>query len=314
MRRCLRSERLDQNIWRPNCSLGGIYGYSPISVIDQETHLPHAQTIRDRVQKLEDHLQSYKKRLSELKTGKPSLRFVVRSGSSVDVSNLAFRPPSLDTVNRTFRNIDIAINQQNGDVTKLQQRMSKLDLSSNILSSRDKRLSESSVKKASTIIPDVAVTTAAALNAERSAQKLKRALLAARKEPLLNKTVPPPTSLLTPSRTAVKLAPQTPTPTGLLSLPSKALPAFTPGWSPETSINYDDSPSYLVASSRRPQRTSRHGSSAKSVTMLKQTESPQTSPTPAPKPASVSFDWGPLPTATPKTMLSADVRPKSFGF
>lgn len=33
----------------------------------------------DRVQKLEDHLQSSKKRLAELKAGKPSLKFVVRS-------------------------------------------------------------------------------------------------------------------------------------------------------------------------------------------------------------------------------------------
>ena len=219
----------------------------------------------------------------------------------------------MDTVNRTFRNIDIAIKQQSGDVSKLQKRMGQLELSSNVLGSRDKWLSESSVKKPLTVIPDVAVTTAAALNAERSAQKLKRALLAARKEPLLNKAVShpaPPTSFLTPGRAVVKPAPETPTPAGPLSLPSKALPAFMPGWSPETSINYDDSPSYAV-SSRRPQRTSRHGTSAKSATMLKQSESLQTSPTPASKPPSVSFDWGPLPIVTPKTMLSADVRPKS---
>lgn len=220
----------------------------------------------------------------------------------------------MDTVNRTFRNIDIAIKQQNGDVTKLQQRMSKLDLSSNVIGPRDKRLSESRVKKPSTVIPDVAVTTATALNAERSAQKLKRALLAARKEPLLNKAIShpaPPTSFLTPGKPAVKpaLETPTPTPTGLLSLPSNALPAFT-GWSPETSINYDDSPAYSV-SSCRPHRTSRHGSSAKSATMLKQSESLEASPTPAPKPAAVSFDWGPLATPTPKTMLSADVRPKN---
>jgi nucleoporin NUP159 len=270
--------------------------------------------MRDRVQKLEDHLQSSKKRLSELKTGKPSLRFVVRSGISAYVSTLSFRAPSLDTVNRTFRNIDIAIKQQSGDVDKIQQRMSKLDLSSNVIGPRDKRISESSVKKPPTVIPDVAVTTAAALNAERSAQKLKRALLAARKEPLLGKAAShtaPPTSFLTPGRPTVKSAPETPTPTGILSLATIALPAFTPGWSPETSVNYDDSPSYGV-SSRRPHRTPRHGSSAKSAAMLKQSENLE-SPTPAPKLAAVSFDWGPLPTATPKATLSADVRPKIFG-
>src|SRR5258708_26397806 len=114
--------------------------------------------MRDRVQKVEDHLQSSKKRLAELKAGKPSLKFVVQSSNLVQVSYFAYRAPSLDTVNRTFRNIDIAIIQQSGDVTKLQKRMSKLDMSLNILGSRDKRLSESSVKKPSAVIPHVAVT------------------------------------------------------------------------------------------------------------------------------------------------------------
>ncbi|KAG1750246.1 hypothetical protein EDB19DRAFT_2022507 [Suillus lakei] len=256
------------------------------------------RAMRDRVQKLEDHLQSSKKRLAELKAGKPSLKFVVQSSNLVQ--GTIFGHP--------------------GDVTKLQKRMSKLDMSLNILGSRDKRLSESSVKKPSAVIPHVAVTTAAALNAERSAQKLKRALLAVRKEPLLNNKAaskPAPTSFLTPSKAVVKQEPNTPTPIGFISLPSSALPAFnTPtftqgGWSPETSINYDDSTSYTASSSRRPQRTPRHGSSAKSAAMLK-SESLEVSPTPAPKAPAAVFDWGPLPIITPKATLSADVRPKCF--
>jgi nucleoporin NUP159 len=33
--------------------------------------------MRDRVQKLEDHLEASKKRLAQMKTGMPGLRFVI---------------------------------------------------------------------------------------------------------------------------------------------------------------------------------------------------------------------------------------------
>ena len=51
---------------------------------------------------------------------------------------------------------------------------------------RDARLPNINRPRAYNITPNVAATTAAALNAERSAQRLKKALLAVRKEPLLN--------------------------------------------------------------------------------------------------------------------------------
>ncbi|KAF5367090.1 hypothetical protein D9758_003977 [Tetrapyrgos nigripes] len=141
------------------------------------------RAVDTRVSQLEDRLKAYKKRLSEINSGKP-----------------AFRAPTLDVINRTYRNIDIAIQKQMDDVDYLSKRVAKLDLSP--ASSSSPRASPKPngrfrspgpsaqngtlSKRPWNITPDVAVTTAAALNAERSAHKLKTVLLAARTEPLLN--------------------------------------------------------------------------------------------------------------------------------
>ncbi|KAH9072070.1 hypothetical protein EDB83DRAFT_193120 [Lactarius deliciosus] len=62
------------------------------------------QSIQDRVTKMEDYLQASKKKLNEFKTGRPSVK-----------------PPSLDTINRTSRNIDLAIHQQTVYVSALSE-------------------------------------------------------------------------------------------------------------------------------------------------------------------------------------------------
>jgi nucleoporin NUP159 len=105
--------------------------------------------------------------------------------------NKCSRAPSLDTINRTFRNIEITIEQQSDDVAQLASRINKLSvedvfLGPPALTTRDARLPNLNRPRAYNITPNVAATTAAALNAERSAQRLKKALLAVRKEPLLN--------------------------------------------------------------------------------------------------------------------------------
>ncbi|KAI9452912.1 hypothetical protein HD554DRAFT_2032310, partial [Boletus coccyginus] len=89
------------------------------------------RAIRDHVQKLEDHIQASKKKINELRTGRPSIRQVLSSEPGVPtvVSQLDRRPPSLDTVNRTFRNIDIAIDQQKQQVPQLRRRMARLEIS-----------------------------------------------------------------------------------------------------------------------------------------------------------------------------------------
>ncbi|KAH7912317.1 hypothetical protein BJ138DRAFT_973611, partial [Hygrophoropsis aurantiaca] len=120
------------------------------------------RAIRDRIQKLEDHLQASKKRISEFRTGKPALR-----------------APSLDTIARTFRNIDIAIKHQSEDVNTLRTRLSKLNISDStrggdkskrsFAAPKDSSSSATTSKHPSNVTPNVAITTAAALNAERSA-------------------------------------------------------------------------------------------------------------------------------------------------
>ncbi|KAF9650194.1 hypothetical protein BDM02DRAFT_3066742, partial [Thelephora ganbajun] len=127
--------------------------------LEKQTRLrKQVRSIRDRVEKLEGHLQAAKKKLEREKSGK-----------------VGFKAPTLDTINRTYRNIDIAIARQIEDINKLSSRMSKLDLKSlqksKPSSTRDKRLPDRSSKggKAVNITSSIAATAAMTLNAERSA-------------------------------------------------------------------------------------------------------------------------------------------------
>ncbi|KAK0502059.1 hypothetical protein EDD18DRAFT_1426646 [Armillaria luteobubalina] len=114
-----------------------------------------------------------------------------KKGGSVQVGKCILYEelaPSSDTVNRTYRNIDIAIQQERDVIDHLGQKLSRIDLNApcSFVSKRDPRLPEPPSRPCA-IPPHAAVTTAAALNfAERSTQKLKRALLGLRKESLLN--------------------------------------------------------------------------------------------------------------------------------
>ncbi|KAF5391761.1 hypothetical protein D9757_001746 [Collybiopsis confluens] len=142
--------------------------------LENQTQLRrNIRALRTKVDQLEDQLRAHKKRFNEVSSGRPALK-----------------PPSLDTIHRTYRNIDIALQQQTDEVEQLNTRLMKLNLSApprGDPGTRDPRLPTFTPhSRPSIITPDVAVTTAAALNAERSAQKLKTMLLKARKEPLLN--------------------------------------------------------------------------------------------------------------------------------
>ncbi|KAF7317019.1 hypothetical protein HMN09_00436300 [Mycena chlorophos] len=236
------------------------------------------RTIQDRIQKLESNLQESKKRLSRANSGNPGLR-----------------APTLDTLNRTFRNMDIALDNQTGDVEKLVARVAKLSMTPSRANGhgRDARLPDR--QRPVNVTPDVAVTTAAALNAERSAHKLKRALLAARKQPLLNTQA----ASAPPAPVAFK------TPVKAFALDAASLPATMPGFDlPEDHFNPASAP---LPSTRR---------GGGSRTRVSGSVPLKRSPGPAPATASPpAFDWGPLPTfGKPKSEDSLSSSWVSEGF
>lgn len=165
------------------------------------------------------------------------------------------------------------------------------------------------------VTPNVAVRTAAALNAERAAQKLKGALLNVRKTPLLNtqalRAPAPPSAFYTP----VKEEQSTPA-AGLFNSgpsswqpPSSPLPDLpqTPKWTlpPFQLPDSPASPTPAHGTSLR-QRGSASGKSLhqKPIQLKKSAGSP---PVASPPP---NFSWGPLPGVSPMTTLSSDVRKK----
>ncbi|KAL1745401.1 hypothetical protein HDZ31DRAFT_36516 [Schizophyllum fasciatum] len=197
--------------------------------LETQTNLRrNLRIVRDRVQSLEDNLNALKKKLTQQKSGKVTIR-----------------PPTLDVLNRTYRNIDLAINNDREVIDSLTARMANVKFGEGRsraaklkdVNKRDSRLPDLHPRPLN-ITPNVAVTTAAALNAERSAARLKRVLLSARPEPLLNKTAAsapaPPAVFQTPSKAGAtprtpafnpkdamwadfgedKFSPQTPTPAG----------------------------------------------------------------------------------------------------
>ncbi|KAI0366339.1 hypothetical protein BV20DRAFT_972063 [Pilatotrama ljubarskyi] len=273
------------------------------------------RTIRGRIQQLEDHIQASKKKLNSMKNGKPSLK-----------------PPSLDTINRTYRNIDLAIEQEETDVSALADRVAQLDLSANpqgmlsfsTTSSRDKRLPDRAERIGREVTPNIAASTAAALNAERSAQKLKRALLKARKEPLLNTKAVDALPPAREPRTSRKplLAPGSGLGVGAAFFaglnngvpPAPALgfdPAVTsPTWIPPPPGSFGTSLPWSAPSSSYSDAGSPPGriGAARGAKGKHHGPSPHTNQLPSvkapPPPPPAGFSWGPVPKTEPKQMLA----------
>lgn len=223
------------------------------------------------------------------------------------LSHLYYRPPSLDTVNRTFRNIDIAIDQQKQEVSQLRHRMAKLEVSGGV-GARD-QLALSSSKRPLNVTPNVATTTAAALNAERSARRLKKALLASRTRPLLNTTAtasPLPTSFQTPQKgTAVKPDVKTPdvkAPESVFTLPATPMMSFPSSlgdWTPPPPSGFGSPVTHDISPSRNRSGVKYH----QKPIMLKKNASP-VGPTTQPSP----FEWQPVEPIRPASSLPFSLR------
>jgi nucleoporin NUP159 len=204
----------------------------------------------------------------------------------------------LDTINRTYRNIDIAVSYQAERVDLLTSRLKQLKLPSNQFSfrafTRDNRLPD--VKRSYSRSPSILKAAANALNGERSAAKLKSALLSVRQQPLLNTTatIAPaaPIAFNTPRKTFAKTEPESPS-IGFNSVPfSPSEPEQSPAWN---SVTFDEPQPHDLGPRRRGGR--KHGFAKKT---------PVSSPSPsasAQSPPAPSFDWGPLPTVAPKKGL-----------
>jgi len=279
--------------------------------------------MKDRVQKLEDHLQSSKKKLSRMNAGKSGLRYEQCIPCICEAPFLVFlhciRAPSLDTINRTYRNIDIAIQQQVDDVANLTSRLAKLNVTTQLhipTTDRDTRLPDGVLKRPFNITPHVAVTTAAALNAERSAQKLKHALLTIRKEPLLNTKAASAPAAPVAFNTHQKASIASPTPRVLgfnIPFPGTSFGSdpFALDSIPETPLpNWD-----LPDDNFNPPPPSSSGRRGAGMGSKRQ----RSVPMPMKKspgqvwqsPPDTTFDWGPLPNFNPQPVPTMATKSKT---
>lgn len=210
------------------------------------------------------------------------------------------RPPSLDTINRTYRNIDIAIKMQTNHIDELATRVAKLKVDVDDVDSvlhgsksssrrgsaelpgplaRQRRITEDENDRLRVpVSPSVAASTAAALNAERNALRLKNALFKARKEPLLNRQAIDAAASRVPTLENMRKA------TG---------PDGSKPWLGSLDIATE------YVHDVEPQRRTRSTKHDKPVKLGR---------THHRVPSDIkTFDWGPLPSAKPITSLPVDI-------
>jgi nucleoporin NUP159 len=214
------------------------------------------------------------------------------------------RASSLDMINRTMHNIETTITRERDDILSLSRRIGRLNL-------RDASVAREMTPaledvRLSAPQPSVAAVAAAALNAERSAQRLKRSLLSARKEPLFNTSASSAAYMDTSTNSVPSKGFEPMTPSAFTTEPQLAVPFSLPSESDNDFVPLAESQSpSLSYGSRRGAGKSKH---LKPVALKK-------SPSPAPAAAKTpsAFDWGPMPSlnSAPRTTLAFDVRAKS---
>ena len=220
----------------------------------------------------------------------------------LNIQTKVYRPPSLDTINRTYRNIDVAIEMQLQQIAELNDRVSKLNLktlqsrgTSHLVSANghgsglnaDTGVPPSSGRFRTEVTSSIAASTAAALNAERSAMRLKLALARNRTTPLINRRAVDLPSGRVPNlaqKSIVQDEPFSPC-------------AFSPNSSPSSAETSPTNQRQIYG------RTTRHSVHAKA---------PQLGRTHQKVPSDIAnFSFGPLPGAKPMECLPSDVRPEA---
>ncbi len=220
-------------------------------------------------------------------------------------------------MNRTYRNIDLAIEDQTERIATLVSRVAKLNLSPletgsfhsparrntrgrfslnddddghSATSNDGKRSWSGHALYRPDVTPSIAASTAAALNAERSAQRLKLALSRARTAPLLNTQAVEP-ALPAPSLDNLQR-----------SLASSSGQLASVSFPTNDSLEFDDLDSDAAQASSAELRTARQRKSShqKSVQLGRTHQRVPSTIT--------SFDWGPMPAPKPMTQLSSDLR------
>lgn len=207
------------------------------------------QITSTRLQQCEDIMQALQKKLNQEKTGKA-----------------VFQAPTLDTIDRTCRNIKMALEERTEIVDKLSERVKTI--SSLARPSLAADLSTSSSPPAPMPSVNIAV---AALNSERSCLILKNALSNARQRPLFTEKV-------------TRALPSAKSPH------SETNPIFSRNMIPTPDMNAlaGSSSSLLSHDSTDRRRQSRKHTSI-AVPLKPGTEKEVKAP-------AGSFDWGPLPT------------------
>ncbi|KZW02766.1 hypothetical protein EXIGLDRAFT_703530 [Exidia glandulosa HHB12029] len=307
-----------------------VRGLGPEQEESQAKLRKQMQTVGDRIQQLEDVLESQRRRLEMHRTGRHRIE-----------------APTLDTVNRTCRNIDIALDQRAAEVSRLVTAVDALRISPAVASPPRVKTNAETSKHARQASVAHARAANDALAAENTAARLKNLLSRARTEPLLSVASDAPavqtlrqsqsqhqsqsqsTAAVAPASrplfgstasalpssgslnffnrdtTASTSAPIAPlfNATSFPKTPPPALPAFN--WPTATALTPTPSPDAGDSTSSLANRAGGSGSrrQARHVGSVKLPPA-NTSPSPTANPQAAktaAFDWGPLQDFSPPT-------------
>ncbi|KAF8674123.1 Nuclear pore complex [Rhizoctonia solani] len=181
---------------------------SPEHIENQTKLRKSLQMVRERTRQLEDFMATQRSRIQKQKEGRRE-----------------FKVPSIDTINRTMRNIDSALAQKSEEIVALTARVDRMKL-------KAPRRKGSTTAAPLTIPPaeneKIKLASASALNMERSSLRLKNALLQARTETPLNTTAVGAPVEEKPNTLAKMMAPKPAVPATPAALPTVPPVTSTP--------------------------------------------------------------------------------------